>query len=395
MGKMRKKWNPFWYYEFEYLESYLEDKARDGLILKEAGRTILTFEEGEPREMKFRLLPDLGWIKDDEKDFYEESGWRYVGNDRMPLLANDDADAEELFTDGASFKSRAKDFQSNTRWLISFSFIWIIYFAFRIYQDIKNPGLLHSYEDSNLGLWAFGGITAVWFIAFQLFKIVTASKVVKRIQRCEKLRRNINKAEYGRRIRINKIFLGSAVLIIVLSMIILFAPFDSFPFDEDLDISDNKTKHPVSMQSFDPKGYVEVKNAIASGKDEEDDAGYKRATWDSKVFIGVWNDQGWSYNNDNDKYDVYYYACIYKARSESKAERYLKEEIFNALDGKSPEDIELKGYGIDYVGYGKDEDGDPRLYLRDGSKLETVNYSGEVDLKSKIDLFIEDIKTLE
>ena len=117
MGKIIRRWNPFWYYEFEYLESYLEDKAREGLILKKAGRFILTFEEEEPREMKFRMVPDIGVIGNDEKEFYEESGWRYVGNDRTPLLAND-AEAEELFTDGESFKSRAKDFQSNNRWLI-------------------------------------------------------------------------------------------------------------------------------------------------------------------------------------------------------------------------------------------------------------------------------------
>lgn len=389
MGKIIRRWNPFWYYEFEYLESYLEDKAREGLILKKAGRFILTFEEEEPREMKFRMVPDIGVIGNDEKEFYEESGWRYVGNDRTPLLAND-AEAEELFTDGESFKSRAKDFQSNNRWLIILSVFWIAYIVHRIYSDYRDPGLMHTIEDGNIGLWVYMCIVMIWLLVFETFRIITTSSVVKRIKRCEKLRRNIPRSEYGRRALINKFFNVLAALILVSSVFVLAGVFD-----EDIEISDNRTNHPVSMQTFDPKGYVEVKKAAATERGEEDDAGYQRATWTNNVFEGVWDDHGWSYNNDNDKYDVYYYACIYKARSEGRAERYLKEEIYTTTGGKSPEDIEIKGYGIDYVGYGKDEDGDPSLFLRDGSKLETVTCKGEVDLKSKINLFIEDIESLE
>ena len=389
MGKIIRRWNPFWYYEFEYLESYLEDKAREGLILKKAGRFILTFEEEEPREMKFRMVPDIGVIGNDEKEFYEESGWRYVGNDRTPLLAND-AEAEELFTDGESFKSRAKDFQSNNRWLIILSVFWIAYIVHRIYSDYRDPGLMHTIEDGNIGLWVYMCIVMIWLLVFETFRIITTSSVVKRIKRCEKLRRNIPRSEYGRRALINKFFNVLAALILVSSVFVLAGVFD-----EDIEISDNRTNHPVSMQTFDPKGYVEVKKAAATERGEEDDAGYQRATWTNNVFEGVWDDHGWSYNNDNDKYDVYYYACIYKARSEGRAERYLKEEIYTTTGGKSPEDIEIKGYGIDYVGYGKDEDGDPSLFLRDGSKLETVTCKGEVDLKSKITLFIEDIESLE
>lgn len=389
MGKIIRRWNPFWYYEFEYLESYLEDKAREGLILKKAGRFILTFEEEEPREMKFRMVPDIGVIGNDEKEFYEESGWRYVGNDRTPLLAND-AEAEELFTDGESFKSRAKDFQSNNRWLIILSVFWIAYIVHRIYSDYRDPGLMHTIEDGNIGLWVYMCIVMIWLLVFETFRIITTSSVVKRIKRCEKLRRNIPRSEYGRRALINKFFNVLAALILVSSVFVLAGVFD-----EDIEISDNRTNHPVSMQTFDPKGYVEVKKAAATERGEEDDAGYQRATWTNNMFEGVWDDHGWSYNNDNDKYDVYYYACIYKARSEGRAERYLKEEIYTTTGGKSPEDIEIKGYGIDYVGYGKDEDGDPSLFLRDGSKLETVTCKGEVDLKSKINLFIEDIESLE
>ena len=338
--------------------------------------------------MKFRMVPDIGVIGNDEKEFYEESGWRYVGNDRTPLLAND-AEAEELFTDGESFKSRAKDFQSNNRWLIILSVFWIAYIVHRIYSDYRDPGLMHTIEDGNIGLWVYMCIVMIWLLVFETFRIITTSSVVKRIKRCEKLRRNIPRSEYGRRALINKFFNVLAALILVSSVFVLAGVFD-----EDIEISDNRTNHPVSMQTFDPKGYVEVKKAAATERGEEDDAGYQRATWTNNVFEGVWHDHGWSYNNDNDKYDVYYYACIYKARSEGRAERYLKEEIYTTTGGKSPEDIEIKGYGIDYVGYGKDEDGDPSLFLRDGSKLETVTCKGEVDLKSKIDIFIEDIESL-
>lgn len=52
MGKIKKKINHFSNYEFEYLESYLEDMARQGQICTSVGYVFLTFEEGEPQEIK-------------------------------------------------------------------------------------------------------------------------------------------------------------------------------------------------------------------------------------------------------------------------------------------------------------------------------------------------------
>ena len=81
MGKTIKRPNPFARYEFEYLESYLEEKARQGQILKKAGRWVLTFEEDEPREIKYRMIPETGIVDKEELESFEERGWKVVGKE--------------------------------------------------------------------------------------------------------------------------------------------------------------------------------------------------------------------------------------------------------------------------------------------------------------------------
>lgn len=48
MGKIVRKINPYFSFQFDHLENWLEEMARKGFVLKKAGRLILTFEEEEP-----------------------------------------------------------------------------------------------------------------------------------------------------------------------------------------------------------------------------------------------------------------------------------------------------------------------------------------------------------
>ena len=54
MNREKTKYTPFGVYEYEYMEAWLEDLARKGWILKSMFSCFATFEETEPRELRFR-----------------------------------------------------------------------------------------------------------------------------------------------------------------------------------------------------------------------------------------------------------------------------------------------------------------------------------------------------
>lgn len=74
MGKDKTKYIPFGVYDYEYLEEWLEDWTRKGWILKSMFSCFATFEETEPCELRYRIVPNAAFQAEDEEiSFYEEN----------------------------------------------------------------------------------------------------------------------------------------------------------------------------------------------------------------------------------------------------------------------------------------------------------------------------------
>lgn len=58
MGKIVRKINPYFSFQFDHLENWLEEMARKGFVLKKAGRLIMTFEEEEPYKGQSGSFPE-------------------------------------------------------------------------------------------------------------------------------------------------------------------------------------------------------------------------------------------------------------------------------------------------------------------------------------------------
>ena len=79
MGKI-KEFAPFDGRDFEYIESYLCDMAKKGLVLERYGLCYAEFKESEPIQRRFRIVPKLQrMVTDEEIELYKESGWNYLG----------------------------------------------------------------------------------------------------------------------------------------------------------------------------------------------------------------------------------------------------------------------------------------------------------------------------
>ncbi len=105
MAKKVRKWTPADPYDCIALESWLEDMARKGFLLKKFRPLFCTFERGEPVELRYRVEPwRRRWDEDLPQamlELYADCGWEYVGEISRDLLifSARDPDAPEPHSD--------------------------------------------------------------------------------------------------------------------------------------------------------------------------------------------------------------------------------------------------------------------------------------------------------
>lgn len=428
MGETVKKLNPFKKFEFEYLESYLEEKAAGGLILVEAGRWFLTFEKAEPKEMKYRMIPKDAWEDKEKLDGFEEKGWKAVGGDYLPLLANEDPDADELFWDAGSFADRKGHVPADLKIYYFGLICGTVMMIVTTIQSILDGGLLHDIELNGWFEYSARIVLIVYLIVFAAVLIVRSKKVYARIKRGGPLRHDLD----GRRRGISNII---AEGILAVLFILWFISVAVFLIEDDVkemtwkqELAGTKTQmaraayqHPVCVRTFDNRMLKDMENEIklfekdqsAVKKADEGEVSlpsYARKDETTFLFYVKKYECASMGSSGSDKEYGFYEATYYEAKTEWIASRYLEEEIrsdaewpfddssgekSNGSFGSSPEKaVSTIGFdvpGADYAGYAEDKDGYGYLYIRKGKKAEIVSYRGNRDLKGSAQLFLKDL----
>lgn len=98
------KQNPYYTYQIDAIESWLDEQARSGLFLDGRHGTFLTFKKAAPRFLRYRidLKRDIGYAGEEERiAAYGELGWEYVCdlNSHADVYVCRDSTATELNTD--------------------------------------------------------------------------------------------------------------------------------------------------------------------------------------------------------------------------------------------------------------------------------------------------------
>ncbi|MGX8686911.1 MAG: DUF2812 domain-containing protein, partial [bacterium] len=91
--------------DFPYEESWLNDLAERGLVLKEVF-FLYNFEATDKRGLRCRIIPrKREKISEEEMDLFESSGWQVTCSyNEKTYLYTEDPEAEELFTDMESYQ---------------------------------------------------------------------------------------------------------------------------------------------------------------------------------------------------------------------------------------------------------------------------------------------------
>lgn len=176
---------PFLLSDYDYLEKYLEEQSKNGLVLDSLGLFYGRFKTTKPCDRKYCVIPSASSdLEEEEKSFYEEAGWHNVKTSgSWSILYTDDLTSSELFTDKSSF-------EYHTKWYTRSVLVTCILYLILIWNMIKN--IMFYQDDVSEGMLSaimnYIQIQPCAFIAVVLLTIVVIYSIIKRIKHLPKYR---------------------------------------------------------------------------------------------------------------------------------------------------------------------------------------------------------------
>lgn len=392
MIKIVRKLNPFSSYEIEYLESWLTDMAKQGLILDNITLCFASFAQGEPKHRRYRILPKyFASVSNEEKDFYAQQKWNFdFSFSGLNVFHTDDEAAEELFTDAASFKSYTKKLASiSILLLLAIPYICYRWFTgeFNVFQTFVP--LLHSIQEHGLLLTIALASLMVLALFFVIRILVGSILLMVKIKKNIKLNHD---KPYKKAYKVYKFITALTLVALIGVPIGMIVSNNLFPRTTtyNAETISYHGAHPVTFREIDQENWDKIQQCIDS-EEWLGDIGYELDSyWDCLFKRIVSEDVS---IDEGDKGFIQYTATYYNARTEGIAERYLKEEISYSIgENVTMDDIQIKCDGVDYAGYYyKAGYSLQHLYILNGTQLETVVYLGEKNLNDYIRLYVDDI----
>lgn len=368
---------PFDLTQFARMESWLEDMAARGWLLTDEILPLLVqFQRSEPRQRRYRIIPVTNRIaagaEEDEIALYDAYGWTHVyQRGGMEIFYTDYPNAEELFTDAASFTMRAK----RHLWGHGIAILSILLLLLQIIRSLIRLAEPVGAEPLHL-LHFMGGTFAISLLICTVMAVVGSVLNLIRYDRfLEKLNSGegfSHKVPYRRALTINCALQVISFLSIaaVLSGMIISHDFPYTRLSSE-DVGTYNLTHPLPLSEWDPESWAKIEPCIETGGWTEN-LHYIEDRYRDILFSDI---QMIDAGADGRRYLATWYA----ARSAGIAERYLREEL--------PRDVTaLSVSGIDYAGI----DGN-KLYLRSGNRLMIVLAEGGRDLRSAAPLLAENL----
>ncbi len=371
---------PFDVTQFDRMEAWLEDMAAKGWLLTDEVLPLLVqFQKGEPRRRRYRIIPVTDRLapgaEEDEINLYETYGWKHVYQRRgMEIFYTDYPNAEELFTDKASFQMRARRHMLGhglAVLCIVLLFLWVI----RSLINLAGPA---STEPLHL-LHYTGGTFAISLLICTIVALVSSVLNFTRYYRfLEKLNGGegfSHKVPYRRALKFNTAWMVISFLSIFV-LLVGIKVSHNFP-ETRLSSADNGTfglTHPLPLSEWDPESWAKIDRCLETNRWTEN-MFYIEDRYSDILFSDI-------QMIDAGADGMRYFATWYEARSAGIAARYLQEELPGTVE---PFRLE----GTDYAGFL--EDSLPTLYLRSGNRILIVKASGTRDLRTSAAMFVANL----
>lgn len=405
--------------DFPYEESWLNDLAERGLILKEIF-FLYTFEKTGKTGLRCRIIPrKRDKISEEEMDLFESSGWKVTcSHNEKTYLYTEDPEAEELFTDMESYQEYFSRCLGRLLLQAGGTVLVLLMNLFNLYNLRSrlsgNGSFLLLAEQSRfleLGVEAFA-VFVLGAVFYSFFSYIRCRRTVL-------LRKSPSEPLRYRGIRIFN-GCGSIFLTLILCLMLVWIYFDSTKISMD-DALTWEGAHPALMREAFPGDWAFVKEGIV--KDGESGGAYfdteggrvsvlydfcMRKTSNRILKEGFCEEvtlRSIIPETEMEDFDdsglPVYFSIYYDFRSEEKAAQMLEEQVRQDLkyaQGPGLAMIDVPGCGyaafLDerYDGEEPLPSGPQTLYLRSGTKVVYIYYSGRADLLDRTDFFAEQLK---
>ena len=416
-----------------YFCVWLQEMAEQGLILKSIGFLRCEFEKGEPEKIRYRILDKSHFsMSEEEKGIYEDAGWKYIPNEeagRVTVFAADDEDAPELFSDNESYRKYRRN-----KWIGSAAFIlvwvywlvramWLAIDLFHGGEYVETYGRLHNLDGEPLFFLVIIGLFTVILTGIYVYHIINEILAVRHYAKGDMPQYDIPYNDRGYLWEKKATRIYDTVVIILLAGLgaaLISLNMSAFSLADGANVLEYNGEHPVMLREIDPAAWADAEPMIEkqnTGEYAEDlDIDYIVGKDTGACFSKGWREQLWVEKNTLDETQetdylsasrlYYYFSAYYDARSESIAEEYLGEEAAYDLYGKVDEGawskaleaVRIECDGADYAGYYTTEYAGAEKYkecqhllIRKGKVIEIVGYQGPVDLRDKINVFVDEI----
>ena len=183
-------------YDVAGTEQWLTDMAARGLHLSPDGFAlgIVSFERGEPRQMRYRLdaIPRRGFFDEGDApdgeavELAAEYGWEYVGRrGEFYIYRAEGEDARELNTDPRVQALAMRAVRARQRWALLDILFWLL-----LYPLARNGGLLYRtplLTSLTLGTWLtlFSMAMVTWYCARAVIHAIALERLYRRLSRGE------------------------------------------------------------------------------------------------------------------------------------------------------------------------------------------------------------------
>ena len=252
---------PYYLYQIDAIESWLDDQAKKGLFLTDVrSRLTMGFEKGEPRPVRYRIdvkqNPGTYGEKERVAD-YKELGWEYVCElaGDLDIYRCDDPTVPELNTDEETLHEVLdKKLKSQTIWsIVSLCAIpvWLYCIFFLYYW--KHTGIYAQLISGDAWIFVPAGTLVLFWTITAVTCIVSAVTTRRRIL-LKRAQRSPAELRRGKILQLTSFALPLAVLVLCLILRAVIAdpgnpvPVDEFPVPTVAQVFSDTYDHSLAVE---------------------------------------------------------------------------------------------------------------------------------------------------
>jgi len=380
---------PYYSWETDAVETWLEDKAESGWELTEIKLHFAGFRRAAPQKLRYRLdWQELGYQSSAEAEYLSlcrDAGWEYVCKlgDAF-LFRTADGEAAELQSDPEVYKQSIRKMLRNSEYGISLTLTAFFCALWAQYVPLRNQNILVYLVD-------YGILPFVCLAATALLEIfIVADVYIARAGVKKRLKSGIASEHRFRAPRKARLRIAAAICIVLLLGISSIRTHDAYDF-RYIRVNEASSLPVPLLSDIAPKEAAE----LAAAKAPDPVTHNFSVDWDElickgftlpapeRVWIiqGVYRSQGaevWQ-RNTQFNYSVRYHKLLCEKLAVELENNYvaaLSSAVLTPLaDSRFDTALYTKNGGMQV------------LVLRQGRFLAEVSYSGSADLTQCLDIF--------